>query len=83
MFIIPLGFTVPVALLMVSLAVPGVKPLLVSNPDDPLTNITSPSAAETVPDKIMAKNSVMSINKVCFVIFSPPLCLIMSIKTLN
>ena len=35
---------------------------------------TSPSAAETVPDKIMAKSSVMSISKVCFFIFSPPLC---------
>jgi hypothetical protein len=74
MFTIPLGFTVPVAFLMLSLAVPGVKPLLVSSPDEPLTYIVSPSAAETVPDKIMVKSSVMSIIKVCFGIFSPPLC---------
>ena len=74
MFTIPLGFTVPVAFLMVNLAVPGVKPSLVSSPDEPLTYIISPSAAETVPDKIMAKSSVMSISKVCFRIFSPPLC---------
>jgi len=37
MFTIPLGFTVPVAFLMVNLAVSGVKPLLVSSPDEPLT----------------------------------------------
>lgn len=79
MFTIPLGFTIPVALLIVSLAVLGVKPSLVSSPDVPLTYITSPSAAETVLDKIMAKNSVMSISKVCFCIFSPPLCPIDSI----
>nr|WP_319374897.1 hypothetical protein [uncultured Methanobacterium sp.] len=73
MFTIPLGFTVPVAFLMVNLAVFGVKPLLVSSPDEPLTYIISPSAAETVPDKIMAKSSAMNISrKFCFFMFSPP-----------
>lgn len=73
MFIIPLGFTVPVAFLMVNLAVSGVKPLLVSSPDEPLTYIISPSAAETVPDKIRAKSSAMNISrKFCFFMFSPP-----------
>jgi hypothetical protein len=65
---------------MLSLAVPGVKPSLVSCPDEPLTYIISPSAAETVPDKIMAKKSVMIISKVCFRMFSPPLCLIIHEK---
>ena len=73
MFTIPLGFTVPVAFLMVNLAVSGVKPLLVSSPDEPLTYIISPSAAETVPDKIIDESSAMNISrKFCFFMFSPP-----------
>jgi hypothetical protein len=62
---------------MVCLAVSGVKPSHASFPDDPLTYILSPLAAETQPILInnrlpsMSNNNILLVIK-CFFIISPP-----------